>query len=156
MAGRPPKPTALKRLQGNPGHRPLPKGEPQPTPGVSSRPGWLSPEAKREWTRIAPELERLGLLTVVDRAALAVYCQSWAMYVDAVADVAENGPSFVTDKGYEGPRASVGIMVKMISAMSKYGAKFGLTPSDRGKMQIPGEAEEDEFTAFLSQKKGNG
>lgn len=71
MPGPPRKPTALKILQGNPGHQKLPRNEPKPTADFPTRPGWLEPEAKREWMRVCGELHRLGLLTVVDRAALA-------------------------------------------------------------------------------------
>jgi P27 family predicted phage terminase small subunit len=152
--GRPPKPTKLKILAGNPGKRPLPKGEPQPTQGAPSRPDWLLPEAKREWSRLAPELERLGLLTGVDRAAFASYCQCWAMYVDAVKDVEKSGTFKTLESGYEMPRASVGIAVKMLEKLSALGAKFGLSPSDRARISIPEPKKEDEFDSFLKGKSG--
>lgn len=81
--GPPPKPTRLKELAGNPGHRPLNKREPKPTSGAPGMPDWLSKEAKAEWRRVVPELEKLGLLTKVDRAALAAYCQAHAELADA-------------------------------------------------------------------------
>ena len=156
MAGRPPKPTKLKMLQGNPGRRPLPENEPQPTVAIPTRPGWLSVEAKHEWRRLAPELERLELLTLVDRGAFAAYCQSWGLYVDAVKDLLENGTIFVTAKGYQSPRPSVGMMVKMLSAMSRFGGKFGLSPSDRAKIDLPKPAKGDEFSEFLRRKLSRG
>jgi P27 family predicted phage terminase small subunit len=149
VPGRPPKPTKLKLLEGNPGKRPLNKREPQYDVAVPTRPEWLLPEAKREWGRVVPELVAKGLIALVDRAALAAYCQCWALYVDAVKDVMENGTSFVTDRGYEGPRASVGVMVKMQQAMSTYASKFGFTPSDRARIAVPGGEEKDEFSEFL-------
>lgn len=156
MAGRPPKPTKLKILQGNPGRRPLPENEPQPTVAIPTRPGWLSPEAKHEWSRLSAELEHLGLLTIVDRGAFAAYCQSWALYVDAVKDLVDNGTSFTTAKGYEGPRPAVGMMVKMLSAMSRFGGKFGLSPADRAKIDLPKPEAEDEFSNFLKGKQKRG
>lgn len=142
-------------LQGNPGKRPLPKGEPQPTPGVPTRPEWLSAEAKREWRRVAPELARLGLLTKVDRALLAAYCECWAQYVAAVKDIRKHGTTFTTDKGYEGPRPAVGIAAKMIEKMGQLSAKFGFTPSDRAKLAMPEPKQEDPFDAFLKRKASN-
>lgn len=142
-------------LEGNPGRRPLPTNEPQPQGGMPSRPEWLLPEAKREWSRLAPELERLGLLTPVDRAAFAAYCQSWAMYVQALKDIEEHGTTFVTDKGYEGPRPSVGIASKMLEKMAVYGAKFGLSPSDRARLAIPEKPAEDPFAEFLKAKQAS-
>ena len=151
--GRPPKPTALKVLEGNPGKRPLNKREPRPTAGAPTRPEWLLPEAKREWNRLVPELTRLGLLATVDRASLSAYCQCWAMYVDAVKDIKENGTTFVTDKGYEGPRPSVAIMNQMLQRMGSLSAKFGFTPSDRARIAVPPQEGADEFSQFLAQMR---
>lgn len=44
-------------------------------------PKHLWPEARREWRRIAAELEDAGLVAKVDRAELALYCQHWARWV---------------------------------------------------------------------------
>ncbi len=43
MAGRKPKPTAVKKLEGNPGKRKLNKNEPVPAKGMSTCPDWLMP-----------------------------------------------------------------------------------------------------------------
>ena len=48
MAGRKPKPTALKKLEGNPGKRKLNTKEPIPAKGMLNCPEWLLPEAKSE------------------------------------------------------------------------------------------------------------
>jgi len=153
--GRPPKPTKLKIIQGNPGKRPLPKNEPEPDPGIPSRPEWLSVEAKREWNRLAPRLASLGLLASDnDRAAFAAYCQTWAFYVDAVKDIQRNGMVQVADSGYESPRAAVGTMVKMLEKLSLYGGKFGLSPSDRVKLAVPEKKGDDPLEEFLKSKNG--
>lgn len=73
MAGRPPKPTALKLLSGSAGHRPVNPLEPQPDPGASP-PTWLSPEARVVWDQLAPVLLKNGLLTELDGEALAHLC----------------------------------------------------------------------------------
>jgi len=149
MSGPPPKPTRLRLLQGNPGRRPLPKREPQPETGVPTRPGWLLPEAKREWSRIVPELDRLGLLAKIDRAMLSMWCQCWGLYVEAVKDIDENGISYMTDKGNEVQRPSVGVMNKMIEKMTSLSARFGMTPSDRSRISVPKPEAKDEFADFL-------
>lgn len=156
MAGRPPKPTKLKILQGNPGKRALPKGEPQPTLGIPTRPAWLSPEAKREWNRVVRELDALGLLAHVDRALLAAYCECWGQYVDAVKSLRKAGTlTFTTDKGYIAQRPEIGIAKAMVEKMMQLSARFGFTPSDRSKMSMPEVKEEDPFAEFLKRKDGN-
>ena len=95
------------------------------------------PEAKREWNRIVPQLSALGLLTVLDRGAVAGGCQFWALFVDAVKDIAENGTTFQTDKGYQGPRPSVVLAVKAWQQYLAFCARFGLTPADRSRLSVP-------------------
>jgi phage terminase small subunit len=76
VKGRRPKPSLLKLVTGNPGKRPVNRAEPKPASGgLPTTPGELADESKIEWRRVAQALHRLGLLTRVDRAALAAYCQ---------------------------------------------------------------------------------
>ena len=71
MAGRKPKPTAMKKLEGNPGKRKLNTKEPVPAKGMPACPEWLMPEAKKEWERLAKLMNQMGVLTEVDMAAFA-------------------------------------------------------------------------------------
>lgn len=71
-----PKPAALKALEGNPGKRSLNLSDGvNPRVEVPSAPQHLGKEAKKEWKRITPLLEDLGLISGLDRTALAIYCQ---------------------------------------------------------------------------------
>ena len=81
MPGPPRKPTALRLVHGTRDKRNN-KHEPMPA-GVPDAPAWLTAAAVAEWQRLRPELERIGLLTLVDQGTLAVYCQ-------AVAELAES------------------------------------------------------------------
>ena len=155
MSGPAPKPTRLKLLQGNPGRRPLPKSEPHPEIGVPTRPQWLLPEAKREWSRIVPELRRLGLLAKIDRAMLSMWCQCWGMYVEAVKDIRDNGMSYSKEDGYEGQRPSVSIMNKMIEKMTALSARFGMTPSDRSRISVATPEAKNEVEDYLRNKAAN-
>lgn len=76
-----PKPAHLKLLAGNPGGRPIQVGPVCDLPRAAPlKPDTLTAEAAAEWDRIVPELEAVGMLTTVDRAALILYCESWAEY----------------------------------------------------------------------------
>jgi P27 family predicted phage terminase small subunit len=46
----------------------------------SEPPDFLSAYARDEWRRVAPELHRLGLVTTLDVALLAVYCTAYARW----------------------------------------------------------------------------
>jgi P27 family predicted phage terminase small subunit len=135
-----PKPTALRELEGNPGKRALPKNEPKPDKGAVC-PEWIPAEAKAEWERVAPELERLGLLTKVDSSALAAYCVAYARWRAAEEAIAIHGLTFMTESGYAAQRPEVGIANKAMADIRAFCKEFGLTPSARGRMSIPGESE---------------
>lgn len=152
--GPPPKPTRLKLLEGNPGKRRLPANEPKPRPVAPSCPRSLKLEAKREWRRIVPELDRLGLLAVIDRGQLAGYCQSWAIWVEAEEWLAANGRTYILrdedgNVRYAAPWPEVKIARDALADMRAFGARFGLSPSDRTRMTVPAAPEEDDLDALL-------
>ena len=100
--GRNRKPTALKILQGNPGRRPLkPDNEPQPTPAIPSCPDELSDLAKREWNRVAVELHALGVVSEIDRAALAAYASAYGSFIECEAMMRRTS-SFIVIRDDEG------------------------------------------------------
>jgi P27 family predicted phage terminase small subunit len=107
------------------------------------------PEAKREWNRLVPQLSALGLLTALDRGAIAGGCQWWAMFVDAVKDIEANGTTFETETGSQGPRPSVALAIKSWQQYLAFAARFGLTPSDRSRLSVPEPKPIDEMTVYL-------
>jgi len=146
MRGRKAKPTALKVLEGNRGKRKLNKREPKPAPGIPACPRSLSRRARQEWKRVTPELDRLGLLTVVDRAALAGYCQSWADYCEAVEWMEKNGRVMTVrdDKGnvrFTQAVPQFGIAVKSLDRVRAFASEFGLTPASRTRLSIAEDTE---------------
>lgn len=56
LRGPAPKPTALRIIEGNLGHRPLNQREPKPLVGEPDVPAHLSRDAKKEWRRLVPIL----------------------------------------------------------------------------------------------------
>lgn len=156
--GRKPKPTKLKVLEGNPGKRPL-KKHPQPEPTAPTCPSWLSPPAKTEWRRIAPELERLGLLSRLDRTALAGYCQNLATVKIATQAINQHYREYgkltttYTNKGgatNEIPIPELRIARDAWNLVHRFESEFGLTPSSRERLNLPEQQEVDEFEVYLN------
>lgn len=158
MLGRTPKPTHLKILEGNPGKRPLNLDEPKPRPVTPTCPSWLTGEAKREWKRLVPELEALGLLTIVDRGALAVCCQSYGRMVEAekfLQRAAKTGFMFKTPSGYLQQLPQVSIAQKYAQQYRSFLGLFGLSPADRTRLSTGDSADEaDEMEQLLRQRSG--
>ena len=66
MAGRRPKPAALRLLQGNPGKRPISEDEPTPVEGWPDKPPKLGKVASEEWDRLAELLNGEQRLNLAD------------------------------------------------------------------------------------------
>jgi phage terminase small subunit len=84
MAGRRPKPTKLKLLQGTQRSGRINSQEPDPKSEIPSCPKHIQGESRREWKRITKELSALGLLTRIDRAAIAAYCEAYGRWVPKI------------------------------------------------------------------------
>lgn len=150
MAKRP-KPTALRTLSGNAGHRKINKNEPKPT-SIAECPAWIVGTAKAEWDRVAPELEALGLLSGIDVAALAGYCSSFARWREAEDHLEVHGLTTVSSKsGFAIVSPFVAISNSAKESMRKFAIEFGGTPSARSKVSAtPRRTEEDKkWAKFL-------
>ena len=152
MAGRKPKPTAVKKLEGNPGKSKLNTKELVPAKGMPACPDWLMPEAKKKWERLAKLMNQMGVLTEVDMAAFAAYCQSYARWREAQEHITSGGSTFETDKGYQQQTPWVGIANTNQKLMLQAASEFGLTPSSRSRI-VAGKGKvketEDEMEALL-------
>lgn len=137
-------PDAWKAMAGNPGRRPLDlESGPQFEVGAPVRPDFLDEGACAEWDRIVPELERAGLLTKVDGAQLALYCQAYSRWRKAelklqAAERSEDcgsGMIVRTPNGFESLSYWLVISNKAQEQLHRYLAEFGLSPSARAKVR---------------------
>lgn len=173
-------PANVHVLRGNPSKKPLASilDEFRPEVEIPSFPSWIWPEAKKEWKRISVELERYGLISKLDRAALVLYCQAWARMVWAeqmltrAMKEAEEKRAVAESRGEEWTGGD-GIMVKTANGnftyshhwvVGKHAAAqvksyldlFGLSPSARTRVttsdnrqgKLFEEASQDEWNAL--------
>jgi P27 family predicted phage terminase small subunit len=139
----------------------------QPEIDIPGCPGHLLKEARKEWKRITPELERYGLISSLDRAALSSYCQSWALLVyveqriranmeraekkraecdargeeyvggDGLVEVTSNGNTIYSPYWVMRNRAHYAIERALIN--------FGLSPAARGRVSPSTRLQKDMF-----------
>lgn len=153
-----PLPANVHMLRGNPSKKPLADlvDGLQVEVEIPGCPSHLLPEARKEWRRITPELERYGLVSKLDRAALALYCQAWARWVWAerqmaraqamveqrLAEAEAKGEAYTGGDGLTVPTPN-GHMTysphwvianKAMEQVHKYLASFGLDPATRGRV----------------------
>lgn len=154
MAGRPTVPTQLKLLHGNPGHHPLNKNEPKPEPLAPKCPGFLDRTAKKEWKRMVELLEPLGLISKLDMAALAAYCQTFSRWAEAEAMIRKQGMLVKTPNGYPQLSPFLVIANKALEQMKGFAIEFGMTAVSRSKINLPGnDKPKDDFEEYLNRGK---
>jgi P27 family predicted phage terminase small subunit len=142
VRGRKPKPSHLRLITGNPGRRPINLHEPQPKTGRPTPPIALNEPGRREWVRVVRRLSQAGLVTPIDRAALAAYCQAYgdwimarrAIETNAAADPVNHGLLIETSNGNLIQHPLIGIANKARSDMVRFAAEFGMTPSARSRV----------------------
>jgi P27 family predicted phage terminase small subunit len=138
MKGRKPHPSALKLLRGLPGKRKLADDEPQPAPLVDlAPPSWLDAEAQAEWVRLAPILQRLGVLAETDTGALTAYCEAWATWKAATQQIRKFGMVIKGKDAVPVVSPYVKIAHNALLHMRALLTEFGMTPSSRARVHVP-------------------
>jgi P27 family predicted phage terminase small subunit len=179
-----PKPTALKLLAGNAGHRPLNDDEPEGKPWSKERPPeWLpvGSRARKFWYQLVPLLNDMRVLRSGDQVALAMLCDVLDEYVMArdvvrrrgmtyksVATVGGRDPADDDDENDEEDPPAAGALVSIairkrpevqIAADAWRRIKiilqeFGLTPSARSRVKANDDSEEDDIDRMFSSGRG--
>lgn len=140
MTGRPAKPTVLKKLQGT--DRPdRTRNEPKPRAKRPNCPSELQGVARKEWNRISKLLAEVGLLTQVDRTALAGYCVAYSQWVaanEALALPADKGGGMVvySPNGYPSISPNWTASQQASKQMLSYLREFGMTPASRSRLSV--------------------
>jgi P27 family predicted phage terminase small subunit len=151
--GRKAKPIQLHLLEGNKNR--LTKGEIEKRAEAEAKlkpksdkvkpPAWLDKIAKKEFKRIAKELEELDLITNVDINALAAYCDAYSDYVKCTKIIQEEGMMVeYTNKAAETNKVPHPLLTKkkqLHEQMKALAVEFGLTPSARAKIALPKKEE---------------
>jgi P27 family predicted phage terminase small subunit len=167
LRGPAPKPSALKLLQGNAGHRAINTSEPKPGESAPPCPAYIlaDPEAAAEWERLVPILLSMRVLTEADATVLASLClthshllrnleamrQLNGMTKAPPADGAEDtdltvtlgiaGMVVETKTGYLAANQIYLNVTAAIDLELKLCRELGLTPSARTRIQTTGNAQ---------------
>lgn len=145
--GRPPKPTALKELAGNPGKRPLNRLEPKPKVEIPPCPSWLTAAGKREYKRLAKLLVELRVITEADRLALGALTYQFSKWLEAEAMVSVEGRVLTSEKGGMYLNPWEGIANSAFKNMTVLLREFGLTPASRSRIEAQPEDEKPQSLA---------
>lgn len=94
----------------------------------------------------------MGLLSSADADALALYCDTYVRWADAVASLEREGMIVYTDKGFPVQSPYLGIVNTCTTKMQRILIEFGMTPASRARIQVAEQGEEDELDEFVRNK----
>jgi P27 family predicted phage terminase small subunit len=107
-----------------------------PEPKLPACPAHLQGEARKEWKRMGKKLLDCGLMTEIDGAALALYCQSWARWVEAEGNLLKYGTVMKSPTGFPIQSPYLAIANKAMNQMTRLLVEFGMSPSARTRVAI--------------------
>lgn len=148
------KPTELKILEGNPGHRHIDENEIKPKKVLPRPPVWLGKEAKKEWKKMGQILYSYKLLTEMDITAFTNYCIYHGMHIEILKKISGmEDMTGTTEKGYKYILPNIILANKFEAITRFYLSKFGMTPSDRVGLNLDDDEEyigENDIRKYLS------
>jgi P27 family predicted phage terminase small subunit len=97
---------------------------------------------------VAPGLYKLGLLTDLDRQALAQYCQAVAR-VEEAEKALKDGLSYETPGGRQFLKPEYRVLMDAQKEIRQLCTLFGLAPSARMRMTLPEQADRDDLEDLL-------
>ncbi|MDQ0114371.1 phage terminase small subunit P27 family [Paenibacillus harenae] len=140
---RPTKPTVIKQMAGTL-RKDRVKNEPRPPAFIEmpAAPEYFDEHAIEEWYRLGPVLKTLGLLTVADRSLFIAYCLSYSRLASAAESLQAAGELFHEYTNKVGAtnfvaRPEIAVIQKETLLLKAICAEFGLSPSARGRMEVP-------------------
>ena len=154
-AGRPRKPTHLKKLSGT--LQPCRTNPNEPTPAVylPTPPDWLSERAREYWGEIGAVLLAMRLTTIADGPALQLLTEALAEWAEARQIVHQQGLTYTTTSKMgeviPHPRPEVSMAADAWRRALRMLSEFGLTPASRSKVSALGEEEgPDPFAQMMA------
>ena len=148
----PKKPTKLKIIQGTLKAAQRKINDAQPDPEIPTPPDHLNEIALEEYKSISKQLFDVGLLTGIDKTALAAYCEAYSVWKEACIirnDLGKTWMTEVTTNGNTIQHPIVGIINQSRKAMKEYLIEFGMTPASRSKVHAADKKKTD--NPFLKQ-----
>ena len=156
-AGRPRKPTSLKKLGGTLQPSRTNPLEPVPAVALGLPPEWLTATAKEYWAEIGGILLQMKLISYADTAAMTLLCDVLAQWCAVRVTIAKKGRVYelLSDGGKVfRARPEVAMEADLWRRASAMLTQFGLTPASRSKVSaLVVKDEKDPLAALMDEAR---
>lgn len=152
--GRPPVPTSLKLVRGNPGKRPINAAEPIPPKADMAPPPGLEGVALEKWNEMTALFSAMGVFTQADRHPLQRYCLMWEQWQQLEKHCREHGSTQLTSTGYSQITAEATLAKSLRKELLEIERQFGMTPAARSSMKVSAgaSAPQNPLVAFAQKR----
>lgn len=113
--------------------------------GVPEPPIWLTPLSRKHWDEIALSLAKHNIVNELDADMLAVYCSTFARFIELDEKLEIVGMTQKTTSGYEAETGTFTAWNKLLKPIMAYAKQLGLTPPARVAMRISDPGQVDLF-----------
>ena len=145
-----PKPTKRKKLEGNPGRRPLPDDEPEPRllSEIPAPPDWFDDEvAIAAYWVVCRELHDAEILAALDIPIVEMYCTSYAQWRKMLGEIKKHGFTHraTDEKGrtrYAAVTSEATLCRQYAADCNRYAKVLGLGPAYRVGLKIGSDPKE--------------
>jgi len=153
--GRKSTPSRILELRGGTSHshkKPRDQ-EPQPPESMPDIPDHLDKEARKEWKRCGDILQSVGLMTELDMAVFAGYCDSFSQWGKATKEVQKMGMVYKKTDGTPGLNPYLRVAREAYQRMMQAAVLLGLSPSSRASLKVEKPKQLDAADEFLRQTR---
>jgi P27 family predicted phage terminase small subunit len=141
------KPAAIRRLEGNPGKRPIPDNELAGI-GYPEPPAHLTAEQLARWHAVVGSLPT-GLLSMADVQVLERMAVAWATFRQACGLINQSGPLIRGQHGELVYNPLLRVRSAAAEEMQQCGLALGLSPLARTRLVAPEQQDADPLTLLL-------
>jgi len=128
--------------------------EPKPPEKMPKCPKHLDDDARKEWRRAGKILQGVGLMTGLDMAVLAGYCQSYSEWARATREIPVKGPVWVGPDGIPKLNPWLRVAREAYDRWMKAAVLLGLSPSSRATLKIEKPKPQSKAEKFMARKNG--
>lgn len=148
-------PSRIHALQGGSAktHRKMNDQEPRPPEKMPPCPKHLDKEARVEWDRAGKLLMAVGLMTELDMATLAGYCDAYSAWARATIEVSITGPVLIRPEDIPLLNPWLRVAREAFDRMMKNAVLLGLSPSSRAGLKVEKPKVLDKADKFLLECK---
>ena len=156
MKGRKAIPSKLINIRGGRlvTHRSPNREEPKPPEKMPSCPRHLDKDARKEWRRAGKILMEIGLITELDRAVFAGYCDAFSQWAQATAQVNKTGMVYKKKDGTPGLNPYLRVAREAYDRMMRAAVLLGLSPSSRASLKVEKPKPKSQADQFRARKEG--